>query len=103
MNEAILDACDREFEEAGIKLLNDAFQVANRYGPATDSIQRKFQDIMNEAYTHSKSGALPFKERKMILKAMDLARGHWFKCANGHVYAIDGCGARKLLAAPIIV
>ncbi|XP_064610398.1 NFX1-type zinc finger-containing protein 1-like [Liolophura sinensis] len=31
-------------------------------------------------------------ERVMVVKAMDLAQGHWFKCPNGHVYAIGDCG-----------
>ncbi|KAL3847656.1 hypothetical protein ACJMK2_018557 [Sinanodonta woodiana] len=32
------------------------------------------------------------EERLMIMKAMDFQRGHWFKCRNGHVYAIGDCG-----------
>ncbi len=31
-------------------------------------------------------------ERKMIVKAMGLTQGHWYKCPNGHVYAIGDCG-----------
>ncbi|XP_033104281.1 NFX1-type zinc finger-containing protein 1-like [Anneissia japonica] len=31
-------------------------------------------------------------ERIMIVKAMDLAKGHWYKCPNNHVYAIGDCG-----------
>ncbi|XP_013414849.1 NFX1-type zinc finger-containing protein 1-like [Lingula anatina] len=31
-------------------------------------------------------------ERQEIVKAMDLTQGHWFKCPNGHVYAIGDCG-----------
>jgi hypothetical protein len=32
------------------------------------------------------------KERKMIVKAMQLSQGHWFKCPNGHIYCISDCG-----------
>ncbi|XP_051562536.1 NFX1-type zinc finger-containing protein 1-like [Myxocyprinus asiaticus] len=32
------------------------------------------------------------EERVMILKAIDLNKGHWYKCQNGHVYAIGECG-----------
>lgn len=32
------------------------------------------------------------QERVMIVKAMGLAKGHWYKCPNGHVYAIGDCG-----------
>lgn len=28
----------------------------------------------------------------MVLKAMAFKIGHWYKCPNGHVYAIGDCG-----------
>ncbi|XP_064484987.1 NFX1-type zinc finger-containing protein 1-like isoform X2 [Ornithodoros turicata] len=31
-------------------------------------------------------------EKREILGAMDLSRGHWYQCPNGHVYAITECG-----------
>ena len=31
-------------------------------------------------------------ERQQILKAVGLSQGHWFKCPNGHIYAIGECG-----------
>ena len=31
-------------------------------------------------------------ERSQIVKAMGMGLGHWFKCPNGHVYAIGECG-----------
>ncbi|KAK7116809.1 NFX1-type zinc finger-containing protein 1-like [Littorina saxatilis] len=32
------------------------------------------------------------EERVMIVKAMGFEKGHWYKCKNGHVYAIGECG-----------
>ena len=32
------------------------------------------------------------EERVMIVKAMNFAQGHWYKCPNGHIYAIGDCG-----------
>ena len=32
------------------------------------------------------------EERKQIVKAMGMGQGHWFKCPNGHIYAIGNCG-----------
>ena len=32
------------------------------------------------------------KERADIVKAVKLSKGHWFKCSNGHIYAIGECG-----------
>ena len=32
------------------------------------------------------------KERQEIVKAIGLSKGHWYKCPNGHIYAIGECG-----------
>ncbi|KAG8519603.1 NFX1-type zinc finger-containing protein 1 [Galemys pyrenaicus] len=32
------------------------------------------------------------EERVQIVTAMGYPRGHWFKCPNGHIYAISECG-----------
>uniref|UniRef100_A0A667YEL4 Zinc finger NFX1-type containing 1 n=1 Tax=Myripristis murdjan TaxID=586833 RepID=A0A667YEL4_9TELE len=32
------------------------------------------------------------EERKMIVSAFKMPPGHWYKCANGHVYLITECG-----------
>ncbi|XP_034531554.1 NFX1-type zinc finger-containing protein 1 isoform X2 [Notolabrus celidotus] len=32
------------------------------------------------------------EERKMIVSAMKMRQGHWYKCPNGHVYIITECG-----------
>ncbi|KAK2705482.1 hypothetical protein QYM36_015764 [Artemia franciscana] len=32
------------------------------------------------------------RERKMIVTAMGMKQGHWFKCPNGHIYCITECG-----------
>ena len=31
-------------------------------------------------------------EKEMVIKAMGFTSGHWYKCPNGHVYAIGECG-----------
>ncbi|CAK8681019.1 unnamed protein product [Clavelina lepadiformis] len=31
-------------------------------------------------------------ERKMIVQAVGLSKGHWYKCKNGHIYCIGECG-----------
>ena len=31
-------------------------------------------------------------ERAEIVKAINLSKGHWFKCPNGHIYCIGECG-----------
>ncbi|XP_078092539.1 NFX1-type zinc finger-containing protein 1 isoform X1 [Mustelus asterias] len=36
--------------------------------------------------------AISEAEKVLIVKAMGLRQGHWFKCPNGHVYVITECG-----------
>ena len=35
---------------------------------------------------------LTVEEKQMVIKAIGLSAGHWYKCPNGHVYAIGECG-----------
>ena len=32
------------------------------------------------------------KEKEMVVSALKLPPGHWYKCSNGHVYVITECG-----------
>ncbi|XP_071480080.1 NFX1-type zinc finger-containing protein 1-like [Diadema antillarum] len=32
------------------------------------------------------------RERMQVVQAMGLSQGHWFKCREGHIYAIGECG-----------
>ena len=32
------------------------------------------------------------KEREMVVSALKLPPGHWYKCPNGHIYIITECG-----------
>lgn len=38
------------------------------------------------------SGEITKYERDMIVKAIGLKAGHWYKCPNGHIYCIGECG-----------
>ena len=37
-------------------------------------------------------------EKTQIIKAMGMKQGHWFKCPNGHIYAIGECGGAMVEA-----
>ncbi|MBN3299873.1 ZNFX1 protein, partial [Amia calva] len=52
--------------------------------------QKAMEDL--NAYLPRSGLGISDKERVMIVKAMGLAQGHWYKCPNGHVYAIGDCG-----------
>ena len=39
---------------------------------------------------------IPDYERKMVVQAMGLKQGHWYKCPNGHIYCIGDCGGAMM-------
>lgn len=92
MNDVIVHVSGKPFSDEGLKLLDDAFKVANRYGSVNISIRKEFKEIVSEAYKISSRIGISLEEKEMVLEAMGLSRGHWYKCPNGHVYAIGDCG-----------
>ena len=42
--------------------------------------------------TSSELNPLTLEEKKQIVSAIGLSKGHWFKCPRGHIYCIGECG-----------
>ncbi|XP_066256208.1 NFX1-type zinc finger-containing protein 1-like isoform X2 [Euwallacea similis] len=62
---------------------------------------RRYSDLLDETIKKNLQSLAPKtsvgfvindKERMDIVKAIGLSKGHWFKCPNGHPYAIGECG-----------
>lgn len=53
---------------------------------ATMDALKKLQDAVKI------SGIVTKEERDLIVKAIGLKQGHWYKCPNGHFYCIGECG-----------
>lgn len=92
MGDVIVKACNQTFNDAGKKLLDEAFELANKYGSATDSVREEFVRLVSEACKHSSGLGISLEEKRMVLRAMGFQRGHWYKCPNGHIYCIADCG-----------
>lgn len=63
-------------------------------GQFTEQDQLNVKDAMkklNENFPLTGLG-ISDEERKMIVSAMKMPPGHWYKCPNGHVYLITDCG-----------
>jgi len=61
--------------------------------PFTYPRREEFKRLLKELDDQLRSGlGITDRERQGILRAMGLTQGHWFKCPNGHIYAIDACG-----------
>ncbi|XP_075977884.1 NFX1-type zinc finger-containing protein 1-like [Anticarsia gemmatalis] len=53
----------------------------------------KAMNALKKLHTFIKaSGVISKLEREMIVKAVGLRAGHWYKCPNGHFYCIGECG-----------
>jgi superfamily I DNA and/or RNA helicase len=62
-------------------------------------IENKVNDLFNQIATClGVTFNINFNDRVMILKAMNLKQGHWYKCKNGHIYAITECGGAMLIS-----
>ncbi|XP_061715975.1 NFX1-type zinc finger-containing protein 1-like [Cydia pomonella] len=44
------------------------------------------------------SGIASKEERAMVVRAMGMKAGHWYKCPNGHFYCIGECGGAMQLS-----
>ncbi|XP_026856434.2 NFX1-type zinc finger-containing protein 1 [Electrophorus electricus] len=83
--------------ELGIRVSSEvrrAWKLLEHPGPFTELDEFELKDIFKQLETelpHSGLG-ITEKERVMIIKAMNLKLGHWYKCPNGHIYAIGECG-----------
>ncbi|XP_035244459.1 NFX1-type zinc finger-containing protein 1, partial [Anguilla anguilla] len=62
--------------------------------PFTQDDEREARAALKELAEKLPCGGLGVteKERVMIVSAIGLPRGHWYKCPNGHIYAIGECG-----------
>ncbi|KAL9976040.1 hypothetical protein ACROYT_G013274 [Oculina patagonica] len=67
---------------------------------ASQKEQGRELDKMKKPGNDSKDGD-PTKQKPMTVKAMNFSQGHWYKCPNGHIYAIGDCGgAMEQMSCP---
>ncbi|XP_063766744.1 NFX1-type zinc finger-containing protein 1 isoform X2 [Eleginops maclovinus] len=69
-------------------------EVLERIGPFTEQDKDRVKEAMVELDSILPPTGLRIseEEREMIVSAMKIAPGHWYKCPNGHVYVITECG-----------
>lgn len=58
----------------------------------TEEDETALYDLIQELSKKYDVLGLSCEERLMVVKAVDLKGGHWFKCENGHMYCIGECG-----------
>ncbi|KAL3857878.1 hypothetical protein ACJMK2_012507 [Sinanodonta woodiana] len=87
-NKENVPQCDIEWTKMTKKELNSGEKLNEMMG---ETIEIKLKQLEKQ-YPHSGLG-ISDDERIMVLKAMGFSqKGHWYKCKNGHIYAIGDCG-----------
>lgn len=61
-----------------------------KYSHETDAQLRLYLEDLRALV--DKTISITEEERRMIVKAVGLEKGRWFKCPNGHVFVIGECG-----------
>ncbi|KAK4325721.1 hypothetical protein Pmani_003664 [Petrolisthes manimaculis] len=57
-----------------------------------EELDRKVRKLLKESEKCFGGLGISDGERVMILQAMGLKQGHWYKCPKGHIYCIGECG-----------
>ncbi|KAK2915291.1 NFX1-type zinc finger-containing protein 1 [Channa argus] len=68
--------------------------VLEKSGQFSEQDQQRVSEAMKELDKKLPLTGLGIteEERKMIVSAIQMQPGHWYKCPNGHVYLITECG-----------
>lgn len=71
-----------------------AFEVANMtvFKPAVFEEDGAIDALKKLQEAVKVSGVVTKQERDLIVQAIGLKAGHWYKCPNGHYYCIGECG-----------
>ncbi|XP_015758537.1 PREDICTED: NFX1-type zinc finger-containing protein 1-like [Acropora digitifera] len=55
-------------------------------------LDEMLRSLANIRKTSPELNLLTLEEKKEIVSAIGLSKGHWFKCPRGHIYCIGECG-----------
>ena len=66
--------------------------ITNIWTQFDTKTEEKWKDLVKKLEQSCTGLDISAVERDQIVQAMGLGAGHWYKCPNGHVYAIGECG-----------
>lgn len=83
--------CQSDKFQSEVQTIRAVLEKSDQF---TEQDQHRVKEAMKEL---DKKFPLPGlgiseEERKMIVSAVKMPLGHWYKCPNGHVYLITDCG-----------
>ncbi|XP_038069894.1 NFX1-type zinc finger-containing protein 1-like [Patiria miniata] len=95
-----IDACEftdvLQTSQSGIEELKSQMKKVNQLllsgKPLTSDGELETTELLQKIGKSVGGLGVSEQTKVMIVKAMGLSKGHWYKCPNGHVYAIGECG-----------
>ena len=79
---------EQKLKQTVQKLYNSGWKKEKMTEEDETSILELIKQLSEEYHVNG----LSKKERNMIVEAIGLSKGHWYKCPNGHFYCIGECG-----------
>jgi hypothetical protein len=88
--ESLVRSLKRTLEANEQEGIDSMRHLLNKPGPFTDQDRQKFDDLVKKyEYLNNLPGlGITEKERKAIVSALKLTKGHWYVCPNDHPYVI---------------
>ena len=77
-------------------LVKTLHQIVPSFTKVTEVMEAKCMDTIKTLSEHYHVNGLSDEERIQVVAAVGLAKGHWYKCPNGHFYCIGECGGATM-------
>ncbi|XP_069808099.1 NFX1-type zinc finger-containing protein 1 [Dendropsophus ebraccatus] len=74
-----------------IEVLREVLEKSKKFTEEDENLVKTKLEDLNKRLPRTGLG-ITEDERVMIVQAMGLHKGHWFKCPNNHIYCITECG-----------
>ncbi|XP_061486653.1 NFX1-type zinc finger-containing protein 1 isoform X2 [Rhineura floridana] len=75
-----------------VSTTREILEGPGRFTPEDESLVKAKMEALKEALPTSGLGISDVERRQIVTAVTGTTRGHWFKCPNGHIYAIGECG-----------
>ncbi|CAF2793462.1 unnamed protein product [Rotaria sp. Silwood2] len=92
--ESLVSSLKRTLKEDEKECIDSMKNLTRKSGPFTDEDRQKFDDLVKkfEQINNLPGLGITDRERIAIVRALNISKGHWFICPNGHPYVITECG-----------
>ncbi|CAF1167216.1 unnamed protein product [Rotaria sordida] len=92
--EGLVSTLKQTLKEDEKECIDSMQHLTKKSGPFTDEDRQKFDDLVRkfEQIHHLPGLGITDSERINIVRALNISKGHWFICPNGHPYVITECG-----------